>query len=63
MAFVFCKKKSLVLWEKMEYKRIMSGYPISALFVQLYLFVLPSKTGPDVMKPDFHAHEVSRKIS
>ena len=47
----------------MEYKRIMSGYPISALFVQLYLFVLPSKTGPDVMKPDFHAHEVSRKIS
>ena len=47
----------------MEYKRIMSGYPISALFVQLYLFVLPSKTGPDVMKPDFHAHEVSRKKS
>ena len=59
----FAKKNPSFYGKKMEYKRIMSGYPISALFVQLYLFVLPSKTGPDVMKPDFHAHEVSRKKS
>ena len=49
--------------EKWKYTRIMSGYTISAILLQLYLFVLSSKTGPDVMKPVFHAHEVSRKKS